>query len=569
MIKLTSLYILIPVFILGFFLVSRAQNPLKYTYMFRNVILSKSKTVELAPVLRGRVYYPRYFYIPSSKNYLIYSDVDESGPFNVYERNTSSEGKTYALLDEKGNNVSTFKTTLRFSYRSGSFYGPHTYIPFFETEKTDTLPYYQIHNKNLELGAKAFEKIFQELYVTAEYIEFINLRASRDDIHEAGVIFKRQGKVEILLSGLRNSRMIRDFQEDRSINCFDDYYQPDIQNRENFPQSTASIEMIPLVTNNINPFLYWRTGLNKTFHIKKYIKEYSSGWNGIMKIGIVPIYVPGESSGTTYVNFRTKGELFKIKILDVEKADYVPAYHLGLHTFELPEHLRTKNSLVFMESVQNSGDNRLGGGVFVVRQATNTSSSADIPSDMTEKEFNALPLTLQVALLDPEHTTSLKIYEPNCTMWLPAIERLKNLEHLEMITGMSEIPDGIATLTKLKSLSITRGNIQKISPKIAELKELKSIDLFSNKLTEFPTIFLEMQQLEYLKIGANKIPALPADIHRLENLTYLSILLTDITVLPESMIGMKNLYIDNMGMENNLPAAYKHLFDYTKIKSFY
>jgi hypothetical protein len=569
MLKLTSLFILIPVFILGFFLLSQAQNPMKYTYLFRNVILSKSKNFELAPVLRGRVYYPRYFYIPALNQYMVYSDLDETGPFKIYEHTSKSEGKAYALLDDKGTNVITFETPLRFSYRSGCFYGPHTYIPFLETGKTDTLRYHQIHNEKLDLGSKAFEKLFMELYATSEYIEFINLRASRDDIHQAAVIFKRGGKVEILLSGLRDSRMICNYQEDRTINNFDDYYTPDIRNKENFPQSSAAIEMIPLVTENTNPFVYWRTGFNQTFHMKRYRKEYSSGWQGIMKVGVIPVYVPGESSGTVYINFKTNGELFKIKILDVEKADYIPAYHLGLRTFELPANIRTKNSLVFMESVQNSGDNRLGGGVFVVRTATTSNPSADIPSDMTEKEFSALPLTLQVALLDPEHTTSLKIYAENCNEWIPEIERLKNLEHLEMTTGMTEIPDAITTFTKLQSLSITYGNIHTVSPKIAELTALINIDLFSNKLTEFPHVFLEMEQLERLKIGANPIPSLPEDIDRLKNLTYLSLTLTNVTVLPKSMIGMEKLYIDNMGMENNVPDVYKQLFDYTKIKTFY
>lgn len=570
MIKLTSLYILIPVFILGFFLISRAQSPLKYTFLFRNVILSQSKNYELTPILRGRIYYPRYFYIPSLKQYIVYSDLDETGPFKIHEMKSKPWGKAYVLLDDQGNNLITFETLLRFSYRSGCFYGASTYIPLLETGKSDSLPYHQIHNAKLNLSAGEFEKLFLELYAGSEYIEFINLRASNDNIHQAGIIFKRQGKVEILLSGLRDSRMICYFQENRKINNFDDYYLPDIQNKNNYPQSAPSIEMVPLVTNNTNPFVYWRTGLNQHFRIKKFSKEYSSGWQGIVKVGGIPVYVPGESSGTAYVNFNIQGERFKIKILSVEKAPFIPAYNLGLRTFELPEKFRTQQSLAFMESAQNCGDNRMGGGVFVMRPATTTNPSADIPEDMSEKTFSVLPLTLQAALLDPEHTTSLKIYAKNCTQWLPEIERLKNLTHLEMTTGMTEIPDAISTLTKLQSLSIEYSNVQKISPAITELKELKTLNLFSNKLTEFPRMLLELEQLERLNIGANKISALPEDINRLTNLNYLSITLTDITSLPEVMAGMNNLYLDDsQGMKDKVQPEYKHLFDYRKIKSIY
>jgi hypothetical protein len=54
-----------------------------------------------------------------------------------------------------------------------------------------------------------------------------------------------------------------------------------------------------------------------------------------------------------------------------------------------------------MESAQNGGSNRIGGGVFVVRPTINTNPSADIPSDMTEKQFNKLPLKLQWEILNP------------------------------------------------------------------------------------------------------------------------------------------------------------------------
>ena len=566
MIKIIILLIVTAILLSGLLIISKAQSSSKYTFMFRNVILSESKTHELAPVLRGRVYYPRYFFIPSSNQYFVYSDVDETGPFKVYERNTKPDGKTYALLNEKGHVVDKVETPLRFSSRSGSFYGPHTYIPYFETGNNDTLPYHQVHNSALDMEKSAFEKLYLELHNTAEYVEFINLRASRDNDHQAGVIFKIQGKVEILLSGLRNSHMIRRFQEDLRTNNSDDYYLPDIRNTESYPQSPPSLEMVPLETNDTDPFSYWRTRLNPSFSIKKYNREGSSGWYGIMELAGIPISVPGESYGTASVRFKTRGETFNIKILEVEKADYRPLYNLGLRTFELPESIRTNESLVFMESVQDRGENRLGGGVFVVRSTNNTNPSADIPSDMTEEHFNTLPLNLQAALLDPENTTSLKLESEHIRKWIPEIERLTNLTHLEMSTGMTEIPDEIANLTKLENLSMTRGKLQKISPKIADLKALKDIDLFSNQFTEFPRVLLELEGLERLKIGGNDISSVPDDINRLENLKYLGISVTPIYTLPESITGMKELFVDDtQDLKNKLPAAYTHLFDYNKI----
>lgn len=564
---MTNLYIIIPALLLGFFLFGQTRNLLKYKYLFRNTILSKSNKYELAPVLRGRVYYPRYFYIPSLKQYMVYSNVDESGPFRVYETKTKPDGDSYALLDEEGNNIVTFETPLRFSYRSGCFYGPSSYIPLLETGKKDILHYDHIHNSNLDLGKRDFEKLFIQLYTSAEYVEFINLRASRDDIHQAGVIFKRQGKIEILLSGLRDSRMICRFQEDRTINNREDYYLPDIQNKETFPQSKPSIEMIWLETTNINPFIYWRLGFKREFKIEKYKTQYSSGLQGIVKLGIIPIYGPGESSGTAYVRFKAKGETFRIKILEVEKISFIPAYNLGLRTFQLPEKYRTKKSLVFMESVQNSGSNRLGGGVFVVRPVTNTNPSADIPSDITVEHFNTLPVTLQEALLRPDEVTSLKLIDKNLHEWIPEIERLKNLTHLEISAPINEIPDAISKLPKLRQLSLEHCRIQKISSQLAQLTELRDLDLFSNKLTEFPSVVLELKNLKRLNIGANEISNLPDNIGILKQLEYLSLTLTNVTTLPESMIGMEKLYIDDsQNLKEKVPESYKHLFMYDKKK---
>lgn len=565
MYKMTILFLLIPLSMLAFFFSNPAQNPLNYKYLFRNSILSKSKNYELAPVLRGRVYYPRYFYIPSLKQYLVYSSLDETGPFKVYEEVTKPWGQAYAFLDQNGNIIQTFETGLRFSYRSGCFYGSHSYIPYYETEKSDTIPYYKIHNEKLDLGSEAFEKLFQELYGMADYIEFINLRASGDDIHQAGVIFKREGKVEILLSGLRDSHMNCHFQEDLTTNNFDDYYLPDISNADRYPQSAPAIEMIPFTTRNTNPFVYWRTGLNRNIQIKQYTSDYSTGWQGIAEVNGIPIYLPGEKSGTAYVKLKTKGETFNIKILEVEKADYIPIYNLGLRTFELPANIRTKESLVFMESVQNAGENRLGGGVFVVRPTTNTNPSADIPADLTEAYFNTLPFTLQVALLDPENATTLKIDNKNITSWIPELERLKNLKKLELTTGITEIPDAIATFTKLETLIISRGKIKTISPKLAELTELKELDIHANKLTTFPESILQLKKLTRLNIGYNNIKTLPNEICNLAQLQNLSINSTNIDSIPACFIKMKNLYIstDNQ-MGETLPKAYKHLFDYTK-----
>jgi hypothetical protein len=367
-------YILIAVFFLVFFLFVRNRNLTKFGYLFRNIILSSSKKYELVPVLRGRIYYPRYFYIPTLKQYIVYSDVDETGDLREYQKEDKFNGKTYSLLDENGINLTVLKTPLSFSNRSGCFYGPSKYIPLLETGKTEELPYDQIHNAALDMGRWDFEKLFIQLYTSSEYTEFLNLRVLGDQIHEAGIVFRRQGKIEILLSSVRDSRMIRQFQEDRTTNNFDDNYLPDVYKKETFPQSEPSIGMISLETQTTNPFVHWRTGFNREFNIQKYKTQESSGLQGVGMFGFIPIFVLGESVGTAYVRFKVKGEMFRIKILEVCKVSFLPNYNLGLRTFRLPKKHQFEDSLVFMESAQNCGSNRLGAGVFVVRRAVNANN---------------------------------------------------------------------------------------------------------------------------------------------------------------------------------------------------
>lgn len=565
--KMNLLVLLIPILFLGFVFMARAKNPLRYKYLFRNTILSESKKHELGAVLRGRVYYPRYFYMPESKQYLVYSDVDESGSFRIHGLENKPWGKDYALLNEDGIVIEYLFTPMRFSSRSGCFYGAKAFIPLIETGKKEAVPYAKIHNEKLEFNRATFQSTFLELYALADYVEFINLREGGDDLHQAGVIFKIKGRVEILLSGLRDSHMINYFQEDLKTNNFEDYYLPDIRNKENFPQSEPCLVMVPLVTENTNSFVYWRHWFKNPIRIEKYHKEYASGWQGIMKLHGVPIYVPGDGTGTVYARFKTKNDIFRFKVLDVVKWDLFPVYNLGLRTFEVPADLRTDSSLVFIESCQNMGDNRLGGGVFVVRKSNTSNPSADIPSDMTEERFNVLPINLQEALLNPDRVQGLVIEDKNIVEWIPEIGRLKNLTHLKMETSMTEIPDEIAQFPKLKNLSMRNSEIKKISPKLALLQELEDVDLFSNKLSEFPKVVLELKNLKILDIGANDISTLPEEIAQLEQLKQLDISSTKVRILPTSMINMRKLYIhDGMDMEDTLPTEFHHLFEYTSEK---
>ena len=567
--KLKLLWIVIGTFIISASITmikSWTINPLKYKYLFRKVILSESQQYELVPVLSGRVYKPGYFYLPAYEQYLVHSTVDKSGPFRFHKIHGESEDHVYVLLDAKGNIVRSFATELGFSTRSGSFYGATHYIPWIETGRTDSVPYDKIHNTDFHLDQKAFNQLLISLYNKAEYVEYISLKQSLDDDHQAGVVFKQKGRVELLLSGLRDRRLQRRYLESDSDNSLQEYFfTGTVANGKSYLSSPPTLKIQALHTRKNAPSSRVNHGSSKPFTVAAYNKQYSIALVGVAAIHGIPIFLPGYSEGTAYVNFKVNNDVFRIRILDVEKQAFIPAYNLGLRSLHLSENYQA-DPLVFMESGQNSGENRLGGGVYVVRHHDEQKlPSTDLPEGITEKQYDKLPVNLQAALMNPDESTELIIYDKRITTWLTEIERLKNLTHLSYETSITEIPAAIANLDKLEVLNMNSCNIRSVSPKIGALKALRKLDLSGNEIREFPASLLSLHALEVLDIGDNPITTLPDEIGQLQSLTYLSVYSTALHDLPRSLISLDQLYINaNKTLSSRLSEEYQHLFKFSK-----
>jgi hypothetical protein len=556
---------------IGLFLVAKEGlpvNPLKYKYLFRNTVLSESGKMELGAVLRGRVYYPKYFYYPAKNQYLVYSNVDRTGSFRKHSDKGEQQNRyTYALLDAQGQIIDTLETSLPFSERSGNLYGTTFYIPWLTTGKTEAVAYHKIHNQERNMSRQEFSDYFVSLYRMSDFVETIALRGLDDDKYEAGIVFKKNDSIEILLSSNRHSYMRRTFQEDKVTNHFGDLYLPDVSNAERYPLSEPLLGLVRLETKNTDPFTYYRHTTSNPFKIVKYVKTDGGGWNGIGKIYGVPLYVPGEQEGTAFMRFKAGEEVFRFRALEVVKADYLPIYNLGLRTFELPQNAQTPNGLVFMEFVQNMGDNRLGGGVFVVRPRSVDHPNADIPEGISEKRFNVLPLYLQAALMDPENTTELTIEDKNTHDWIPEIEYLKNLRVLNYNTSIKEVPDQLSLFPQLESLTMQGGSIVRVSPQLAQLRQLKYLSLSRNPLTEFPKGILALENLEHLDLNFTQVASIPEEFSKLQNLKFLDLIMTQVSSLPKSMLGMKKLYIyDGGSLEKQLPEEYHWLFKYRALE---
>lgn len=541
-----------------------AVDPTEYPFLFRKKIRSKSQRYELKSVLYGRVYKVQYFFLPQVKQYLVYSNVETPKIF----RNSFASGRkeytfSFVLLDAAGNELRRFDSHERFSAKSGIFYSAHGYCDWLVSGDTLFKPYDFVLNEDLKMSQTAFNEHFKEQYQKADYVEIAYLRTSANERYEAGIIFRSEGKMGVLLSGLSDSRLYSEYTEDDKTNAWEQVFRLKMKEAQSFPLSAPSVPMLRLETDNTYPFKFFRQPFSSPFRLKKYVKEYSSGWNGVASYKGIPIYIPGEISGLSFVKAKIDGETFKFRVLEVEK--FLFYYNLGLRTFKLPSAFRNEHSLTFVESVQNAGDNRIGGGTFVMKKVDGQSCENDLPEGVSEERFSQLPIPLQEALMYPKQTIHLDMND-KLTAWLPEINLLPNLQELTFSTTMTSIPNEIGQLKHLQSLSIQNSSIEKVSLGLAELPELKNLDLFSNHITQFPRELLACPRLESLKLSANKgLKELPASIVKMGHLKRLDIGMTAIETLPDEMASMKQLYIwDTANLAQRLPEKFHHLFDVYK-----
>lgn len=514
---------------------------------------------ELTPLIQGEIYRPNYFYWPERNQYLVKSSIDFPNEMDT-ETGWSDRPhptKRYLLLNHQGQVQASFDTLINFSRFSGIFFAPDFYINWLESGSTEPKAYSQIVNKDLSLSQTDFIKAFRELHAQADYVEYVSLRQSTDDDHESGVVFKIKGEWIILLSGLKQSYMSRENNDenpktgiwDQNYTVMFDYYD---KGPQDYPQSPALMQLIPLGSDIEDPYIF-RNYPGVDINVDKFEKT-----------GSESLF---ETSGTAYVSVKFKQSKFKFKIPDVLKLSVWPIYNLGVRTFKAPEEAG-KNALKFMEITQNQGSQghiREGLGVYVVteRQGENFSIANDLPEGISEKRFSQLPINLQKALInnDTAHSLELDNYEIN--QWLPEIELLKNLRYLKIQGGLTQIPENISKLSKLQMLDLSMNKIQKLPSSISRLKALRYVYLSFTDLQHFPQEVLSLPELRKLDLGHNPFTEIPAEINQLPHLIELDLSGAKVTEFPDAMAEMKQLTITTgqySEYHERFPEKFQHLF---------
>jgi Leucine rich repeat len=515
---------------------------------------------ELTPLIQGEIYRPNYFYLPERNQYLIKSSIDFPNEMDT-ETGWSDRlhpTKRYLLLNHQGQVQASFDTLINFSRFSGIFFAPDFYIDWLESGSIEPKAYSQIVNKDLSLSQTDFIKAFRELHAQADYVEYVSLRQSTDDDHESGVVFKIKGEWIILLSGLKQSYMSRENNDenpktgiwDQNYTVMFDYYD---KGPQDYPQSPALMQLIPLQSDIEDPYVF-----------RNYPGVGDIKVNKFEKTGSESLF---ETSGTAYVSVKVKQSTFKFKIPHVLKLSIWPIYNLGVRSFKL-SNAKVKNSLVFVEVTQNAGSFgqiREGLGVYVVteRQGENFSIVSDLPEGITEKRFSQLPINLQKALINRDTAHSLVLENYEVDQWLPEIELLENLKYLKITGRMTQLPESISKLSKLQMLDLSMNKIRKLPSSFSQLKHLRYVYLSFTELEKFPAELLVLPELRKLDLGHNPFTEIPAEINQLTHLIELDLSGAKVTKLPDSMAEMKQLTITTgqySEYHEQFPEKFQHLF---------
>jgi Leucine-rich repeat (LRR) protein len=94
----------------------------------------------------------------------------------------------------------------------------------------------------------------------------------------------------------------------------------------------------------------------------------------------------------------------------------------------------------------------------------------------------------------------------------PAIWNLKGLETLRLWHfGLTQVPDAIGQMLKLKTLCLQDNQITSLNPKACALPVLNYLNLGKNRLTALPAEIRQCTRLGYLGIYENPIATLPQD----------------------------------------------------------
>ena len=117
--------------------------------------------------------------------------------------------------------------------------------------------------------------------------------------------------------------------------------------------------------------------------------------------------------------------------------------------------------------------------------------------------------------------------------WLGELTQLQSLRLSR--NHLTTLPESIGQLTQLRSLNLSGNCLTALPKSIGQLTQLRSLDLSGNRLTALPESIGQLMQLQSLDLSDNHLAALPESIGRLARLNSLDLYSNQLTALPESV----------------------------------
>jgi internalin A len=153
-----------------------------------------------------------------------------------------------------------------------------------------------------------------------------------------------------------------------------------------------------------------------------------------------------------------------------------------------------------------------------------------------------------------------------------ALRQLTKLKTLDLYDNkLTKLPDWIEQLTQLDVLNVTKNLLTTLPESLGNLSQLQTLHLNDNKIITLPESISGLKQLQRLFITTNQLKTLPKSFNQLVNLTLLHLSFNDFQELPESVSQLVNL--SELTLANNrlviLPEAMSNLSNLKKLDLAY
>lgn len=131
---------------------------------------------------------------------------------------------------------------------------------------------------------------------------------------------------------------------------------------------------------------------------------------------------------------------------------------------------------------------------------------------------------------------------------------------------LTEIPEQIFQLSKLKRLEITDNNISDIPECFFNLSNLEYLDFSRNKIHQIPSSISKLSNLKVLKISGNLLESIPLDLFSNIELTQLNFSDNQINSIPSEIIKLSNIEYLNFS-NNELEEIQSSILHFSKLNS--